>query len=90
MMQSDEKSSSHQSLRPNIAAMYTLSGKQTTPALRQKTVRKGDIFIEAANVESFRLSNVQFIWPRASASEAARAKQPMEPYSIWTLESIFL
>ena len=87
MMQSDEKSSSHQSLIPNIAAMYNLSGKQTTPALRQKTVRRGDVFIGVANVESVRLSNMQFIWPRASASEAARAKQPMEPHSIWIHKS---
>lgn len=31
--------------------MYTLPGKQITPALRQKTVRRGDISIGVANVE---------------------------------------
>ena len=44
-MQSDEKSSSHPSLAPNVAAMYVLPGKQTTPALRQKIVKKGDVAV---------------------------------------------
>ena len=42
MTQSDEKSSSHQSLAANNAALYALPGKQTTTALEQKTVRRED------------------------------------------------
>ena len=45
MMQSDEKLSSHQSLTPNTAAMYALSGKQTTPAPGQKTVKRETVAI---------------------------------------------
>ena len=44
MTQSDEKSSSHQSLAANNAALYALPGKQTTTALEQKTVRREDGF----------------------------------------------
>ena len=54
-MQSDEKSRSHQSLIPNIAAMYALSGKQTTPAPGQKTVKRDDV---SMGKSAWRLSNI--------------------------------
>ena len=53
MTQSDEKSSSHQSLAANNAALYALPGKQTTTAPEQKTVRREDgIAFGEVNVES--------------------------------------
>lgn len=53
MTQSDEKSSSHQSLAANNAALYALPGKQTTTAPEQKTVRREDgIAFGKVNVES--------------------------------------
>ena len=51
-MQSDEKLSSHQSLEPNVAAMYALSGKQTAPAPGQKTVKRDDVAIWEVKVET--------------------------------------
>ena len=52
MTQSDEKSSSHQSLAQNLAAMYLLSGKQSTPASGQKTVKRDDVASGKVKVEN--------------------------------------
>ena len=81
MMQSDEKLSSHQSLAPNIAAMYALSGKQTAPAPGQKTVKRDDVAIPAVKVET-----VQYCTMSDSYGfEHQRAKQ-QEQDSPWTLK----
>ena len=79
MMQSDEKLSSHQSLAPNIAAMYALSGKQTAPATGQKTVKRDDVAIREVKLETIQYCTMSDSWLRASASKAARARQPTEP-----------
>ena len=79
-MQSDEKLRSHQSLVPNIAVMYALSGKQTTPALGQKTVKRDNVVMGEVNVET-----VQYCTMSDSYGfEHQRAKQqeqdsPLEP-----------
>lgn len=83
MMQSNEKLSSHQSLAPNVAAMYALSGKQTTPAPGRKIVKRDDDAIGKVNVE-----NVQSCTQCESCGfEHQRAKQ-QEQNSPWNLEHL--
>ena len=72
MTQSEEKSSSHQSLAANNAALYALPGKQTTTALRQKTVRREDgIAFGEVTVESIQ----SYIMRGSRGFEHQRAQQ---------------
>lgn len=82
MTQSDEKSSSHQGLAPNIAAMYALSGTQTTPAPWQKTVKRDDVVIGEVNVENVHSCTMYDSY----RFEHQRAKQ-QEQNSPWNLKA---
>lgn len=62
--------------------MYVLPGKQTTPALRQKTVKRGDIAVGEMKVD-----NVQACTTCDQYGfEHQRAKQ-QEQYSPWNLKA---
>ena len=80
MMQSDEKLSSHQSLAPNIAAMYALSGKQTAPAPGQKTVKRDDVAIREVKVDTIQYCTMSdsygFEHQRAEQQEQDSPRNP--------------
>ena len=88
MTQSDEKSSSHQSLAANNAALYALPGKQTTTASKQKTVRREDgIAFGKVTVESFQ----SYIMRGSHGFEHQRAQQqerdsPWNPQAFGTCD----
>ena len=89
MTQSDVKSSSHQGLAANNAALYALPGKQTTTALEQKTVRRDDgIAFGDVTVESIR----SCIMRGSHGFEHQRAQQqerdsPRKPQAFRTCDS---
>ena len=89
MTQSDEKSSSHQSLAANNAALYALPGKQTTTASEQKTVRREDgIVFWDVTVESIQ----SYIMRGSHGFEHQRAQQqernsPWKPQAFGTFDS---
>lgn len=74
MTQSDEKWSSHQSLAPNIAAMYALSGKQTTPAPGQKTVERDDVAIGKVNVQNIQSCTMCDSYGASISEQSSKSK----------------